>query len=102
MAYVCERKTIIFSYTYHFFPQYGRFINSNRTQNAYENTLPKKQKPDHFRLHNESDVMEQQKSRVVNRISKIFPAFPSTSSTKSESQRPDDNFLMQYNGFETG
>lgn len=83
-----------------------KFINRTHID-AHENVhLPKsKKKPEQFRLHN--DAIEK-KSRVVNRISKIFPASTSTSasssssSAESESQRPDDNFLMQHNGFENG
>lgn len=72
-----------------------RYIN--KTHNAQ---FPKK--TEQFRLHNESNGLEK-KNRVVNRISKIFPVTPSTSSsTESESQRPNDNFLMQSNGIENG
>lgn len=77
-------------------------LNINRTHHAHHQ-FPKK--PDQFRLHNDTDAIEK-KSHVVNRISKIFPTTASTSSTEKsterESQRPDDNFLMQSNGIENG
>lgn len=88
--------------------------NFRNKTHATHQTQHNRKKPDQFRLHNESNLTEK-KSRIVNRISKIFPASPSTSSAsssssaiavpESESQRPNsnnDNYLMQSNGIENG
>lgn len=91
------------------------YTHFRQDTHATHQTQHNPKKPDQFRLHNESNGSEK-KSRIVNRISKIFPASSSTSTAssssssviavpESESQRPNsnnDNFLMQSNGFENG
>jgi hypothetical protein len=97
------------------FSSFFFYTHFRKDAHATHQTQHNPKKPDQFRLHNESNGTEK-KSRIVNRISKIFPASSSTSSAssspssaaatpESESQRPkinNDNFLMQSNGIENG